>query len=862
MNNTSIGGNILKPNSINQQETVTNKDIVVKKFETPAKTLELLVDLQNILTTNSSIKKMMIGFNDVAFKQNLSKTWFKEDEKVLLPLLKKLLDDFGFNSIGIIQKAAPGYNNEYIVTKKSKEDKYAYSLQVDLESRMNEIDKKNQDSESIKRSEIYTEEEFVSYSFGPIVLPCWIYNNSRKNLNVEEITFGYLGMIPTHQQALEMLNDKDNGLMRLVTMIANQLGLYFGHLNLTRRKALNDRLIKTIEVIDTRLSLIDPTDTTQILEDLADFINKVFNQRAGAIYTYIRDEDVLEKTASLDPWTPDLVSTEDLFANLEIMDAIKKTNPLDNTDKEVTEELFANSEIIDATKKMNILDNTDRKVDLPVRYVFPLTSTFTKYSRALVIYESDKNPMLSRDEIDVISYRLKEKIGFHLQAADNFATRISSITEFEDLIKNISDPKVMQDKMIKVIKDHLKVDIISYMEVDPTRKYLIFKTGKGHSETVVPNETKQLIDDSISGLVVKYGRTLYIKNIKDLDEVQINFPEESRENLERLFCEQHETTYHTKSLLSVPLITGKGTANQKVTGVINVNNKDNMKSFTLSDKKFLESISNLVATGVDNVTYLTETKERELLNKNAREIQMSLMPTETDFNRLPAEIDMFGESIPAKEVGGDLFETVRLRDGRLLVILGDVSGKGSSAAIIMAIAQTVIKTLAPEESNIISILKKANRYLSEEMEGMDGKFVTLQLVAINVSTGECEFASAGHGPLFIRKQNNNEEIPPNLGMPLGLFDPPLMDFESKFFKLNPGDLFVMFTDGLYEEMNHSNVMFGTDRIKKIMSQTAYESAKTVTKALVAACQDWREGADAHDDLTVLTVKYRGKANNE
>ena len=822
----------MKPDSNNQQEVVTNKDIVVKRFETPAKTLELLVELQNILTTNSSFKKMMIGFNDATFKQSQSKSWFMEDEKVLLPLLKKLQNDFCLNSIGIIQKAAPGYNNEYIVTKKNKEDEYDYSLQELLERRMNIIDVKNQDLDSIKRLEIYTEKEMVSSSFGPVVFPCSINNNSHKNLNEEDITFGYLGLIPTQQQALEMFNEEDNGLMKLVTMIANQLGLYFGHLNLTRRKALNDRLKKTIEVIDTRLSFLDnPNDTTQILEDLADFITKVFNQRAGAIYTYIRDKDSLEKTASLDPWTPDLVSIKDLLSSPEIMDAIKKTNTLDNTDKEV---------------------------DLPVRYVFPLTSTFTKYSRALVIYESELNPMLSRDEIDVISYRLKEKIGFHLQAADNFATRISSISEFEDLIKNISDPSIMQDKMIKVISDHLKVDIISYMEVDPTRKYLILKKGHGHSDTVVRNETKHLIEDSISGLVVKYGKTLYIKNIKDLEEVQSNFPDESLDNLRRLFSEQHETSYHTKSLLSVPLITGIGTANRKVTGVINVNNKDNMKPFTLGDKKFLEAISDLVAAGINNVTYLSETKERELLNRSAREIQMSLMPTETDFKRLPQEIDMYGESIPAKEVGGDLFETVRLCDGRLLVILGDVSGKGSSAAIIMAIAQTVIKTLAPEESNIISILKKANKYLSAEMEGMDGKFVTLQLVAINVATGECEFASAGHGPLFIRKQNNNEEIPPNLGMPLGLFDPPLMDFESKTFKLNPGDLFVMFTDGLYEEINHSNEMFGTDRIKKIMTQTAYESAKTLTKALVTACQNWREGADAHDDLTVLTVKYRGK----
>ncbi|MBR4571739.1 MAG: SpoIIE family protein phosphatase [Candidatus Riflebacteria bacterium] len=817
--------------SKNSQENITN-NMVVKKFETPAKTLELLIELQNILSTYKSAKKLMIGYNDQLFKQNQSKHWFDDDEKVLLPLLKKLQKEFSLNAIGIIQKAAPGYNNEYIITPRNNEGEYDSSLQELLERRMQIIDSKNYDLDSIIKTEIYDHQDKVTTSFGPVVFPCSINNNIQKNLNEEDITFGYLGIIPTQQQALEMFNEQDNGLMKLITLIANQLGLYFSHLNLTRRKALNDRLKKTIEVIDTRISFLDnPNDIKQILEDLADFITKVFNQHAGAIYTFIRNKDCLEKTVSLDPWTPDLVSIDQLLNCPEILDAFKKTNTLDNTNKEI---------------------------DLPIRYIFPLTSTFSKYSRALVIYESDLNPQLTKDEIDIISYRLKEKIGFHLQAADTFANRISSISEFEDLIKNISEPNIMQDKMIKVISDHLKVDIISYMEVDPTRKYLILKKGHGHSSNVVPNETKQAIEDSIAGLVVKYGKTLYIKNIKDLDEIQNNFPLESRENLKRLFCEQHETAYHTKSLLSVPLITGIGSANQKVTGVINVNNKDNMKPFSLSDKRFLEAISDLVAAGLNNVTYLSETKERELLNKNAREIQMSLMPTEKDFNRLPPEIDIYGESSPAKEVGGDLFETVKLCDGRLLVLLGDVSGKGSSAAIIMAIAQTIIKTLAPEESNIISILRKANKYLSAEMEEMDGKFVTLQLVAINTSNGECEFASAGHGPLLVRRQNINEEIPPKSGMPLGLFDPPLSPFVSTKFTLNPGDFFVMFTDGLYEENNQNGEMFGTDRIKDILNNTAQENAKNITKALITACQQWREGTEAHDDLTVLAIKYRRK----
>jgi sigma-B regulation protein RsbU (phosphoserine phosphatase) len=148
------------------------------------------------------------------------------------------------------------------------------------------------------------------------------------------------------------------------------------------------------------------------------------------------------------------------------------------------------------------------------------------------------------------------------------------------------------------------------------------------------------------------------------------------------------------------------------------------------------------------------------------------------------------------------------------------------------------------------------------MEEMDGKFVTLQLVAIDIASGECEFASAGHGPLLVRRKDCNEEIPPKSGMPLGLFDPPLKPFVSTSFKLNPGDSFVMFTDGLYEESNQNNEMFGTDRIKEILSETAQKSAKDITKALITACQQWREGTEAHDDLTVLAIKYRRNDQND
>ena len=804
-------------------------------LETSSKTLKLIIDLQNLLATNTKAKKMMIGFNDLNFKKHQARIWFDEDNETIKPLLEKLLAEFKLSSIGLIQKAAPGYNNEYIFISNNQAVETNNELLELLEARMAELDAEKCDFSPQKSTGVYIHESQSESCFGPVVIPCSV-NNRPERRSKEDETFGYIGFVPTKEQAKAMFNPNSNGHMALIAMIANQLGLYFSHLNLLRKKALNDRLKKTIDTIDTRFSFLEnPNDSDQILSDLADFINQVFDFHSGAVYTYIRDANIIKKEVSLNKNVPELLTEKQLLDSPTVIDAIKKTN---------------------------YLDNTNRQLAVPVRYVFPLTSTFTKSTRALILFDSEKNTPLTRDEADLISNRLKDKVGFHLQSAENFENRITSISDFEELLKNISNPDVMQDKMINVIAKHLKVDIISYMEVDPSKKYITFKKGQGQSKQIKPGTVRELAENSISGLAIKYGKTVYIKNVDDLEEVKRNFPEENIEELRKLFASRYKTTYNTKSLLSVPLIAGKGTASPKILGVINVNNKDNKKVFSEKDKEFLEAIAELVATGINNVNFIDEGKQRELLNKGANDIQMSLMPKNKDFKRLPKEVDVFGESTPAKEVGGDLFEIVKMKDGRLLAIIGDVSGKGTPAAIIMAIAQTIIKTLAPDEDNLINLLQKTNKYLSDELEEMDGKFVTLQLVAIDVTTGRGEFANAGHSPLLICRNNKIDTINTSKGMPLGLFYPPIMPYSTLKFQMKPGDFFVMFTDGLYEELSPDGEMFGMERIAEIMESNSDKDSKNIYSALEQAFLDWKKGADAHDDLTILSFKYKGKQIND
>lgn len=803
--------------------------------------LQIIIKLQNVLTSRPKSHRLMIGFNDQEFKNLQSKLWFEEDEQVLKVILKELQQTFNLNSIIIKQKVAPGYFNEFITTIDSDNENDKRRLQELKEICQFAVNPDNNDSISRNASGFYKNPIISSPTTNDniLVIPCRVNIISDGHDNDDGI-FGFLGYIPTdltYTITKEKFNIAQNqeGLARFFTMIANQLGLYFSHLNFVRKKALNNRLRKIIETIDTRFSYLEnPNDSKQIINDLANFVSQVFDFHDGAIYTYDRVSNTLSQDLLLDSKITNSVTIDSIASCAGIMETIKNTNAL---------------------------DNSNRLIDIPVRYIFPLTSTFGKKNRCLIVFDSEFNLQLTKDEFELVSYRLKDKVGFHLQAAENIDSRIASISDIVELLNNLSNPDVMQDKMIGVIANHLKVDIISYMEVDQSQKYLTFKKGQGQCSEIIPGCIKEPIENSISGLAVKYGKTIYIKDIDNLDEVQNNFPKEARDDLKRLFSAKYKTSYHTRSLLSVPLIKGKGSDFAKVIGVINVNNKDNKKIFTEKDKAFLEAISDLVAAGINNVNFIDESKQREILNKAANDIQMSLMPTSQDFKRLPKEIDIFGESTTAKEVGGDLFEIVKMQDGRLLTILGDVSGKGNPAAIIMAIAQTFIKTLAPEHDNLIDILLKANKYLSAEMEGMDGKFVTLQLVAIDLETGNCEFANAGHGPLLVSRKDSIEEIKPGKGMPLGLFDPPFMPYNLVNFKLNPDDFFVMFTDGLYEEISPSGEMFGMERIKEIMKANSNKDSKSIYSALKQACQNWKQGADAHDDLTILSVKYRGIEND-
>jgi sigma-B regulation protein RsbU (phosphoserine phosphatase) len=260
---------------------------------------------------------------------------------------------------------------------------------------------------------------------------------------------------------------------------------------------------------------------------------------------------------------------------------------------------------------------------------------------------------------------------------------------------------------------------------------------------------------------------------------------------------------------------------------------------------------------IADLTATTKAKERlESELKIARNIQMSFLPKR--FPPFP-EIDAFelhAALLPAWEVGGDLYDFFLVSENKLLFLVGDVSGKGVPAALFMAVTKTLVKGIAEQESDPADILAKVNRELCVDNESM--LFVTMFLAILDFTTGEMAFSNAGHNP--------PARIAPNgdvtwLALPRGVF---LGIMEEAVYKtdritLAPGEKIMAFTDGVTEAVNTILELYGAKRLLATLTAAAELSPEALDAAVMESVRVYAGEEDQADDITVLTMLYRGQS---
>lgn len=256
--------------------------------------------------------------------------------------------------------------------------------------------------------------------------------------------------------------------------------------------------------------------------------------------------------------------------------------------------------------------------------------------------------------------------------------------------------------------------------------------------------------------------------------------------------------------------------------------------------------------------YVSRIAERERFLKEleiARNIQMRFLP---DAPPVFPKLDIACLCKPAMEVGGDYYDFIKHDDSRLGVVIGDVSGKGVSAAFFMTMAKGIIKALSRINPSPKSLLSDMNTVFYENTP--KEVFISLIYGFFDVQNNTLIFARAGHNPLIVRKSvGGAPELLNPRGLAIGLEKGPVFasTIEEKAIPIQPGDIFMFYTDGISEAMNKNGDEFGEDRLSRLVSQHGQESARVILDKITHDVMHFANGAKQHDDFTMVVVKVVG-----
>ena len=240
----------------------------------------------------------------------------------------------------------------------------------------------------------------------------------------------------------------------------------------------------------------------------------------------------------------------------------------------------------------------------------------------------------------------------------------------------------------------------------------------------------------------------------------------------------------------------------------------------------------------------------------AKQIQLSALPTNFPKDE---EYSIYAQMIAAKEVGGDFYDFYKLSDTTVAFLAADVSGKGIPAAMFMMTAKTIIKALAESGMAVGDIFSKANEKLCENNEA--DMFVTAWMGILDLTTGNVQFANAGHNPPLLKRADGSfEYLKSRPGFVLAGMEG--VRYRAGEITLNPGDRLFLYTDGVPEATDADNKLYGEDRLLAFMNQNASVEATELLPALKANIDEFVGEAPQFDDITMLVLDYKSKEGGE
>lgn len=300
-----------------------------------------------------------------------------------------------------------------------------------------------------------------------------------------------------------------------------------------------------------------------------------------------------------------------------------------------------------------------------------------------------------------------------------------------------------------------------------------------------------------------------------------------------------------RTLMAAPLRTQDQTV-----GIIYVDSPSLLKQFSEEELGLLTVMGNVAAIRLEHVRLLEIEQAERILKRDleqAAEIQRNFLPAGAP---QVAGVELAGHNAPSLAVGGDYYDFFPYPDGRVGMVLGDVSGKGMPASLMMMSLQARVQALLEEPAELAGFMTKLNRMTAANCPR--NTFITFFSLMLDPKTGELVYCSAGHNPPIIVRDGGAVQMLGEGGIPLGIF--PAAKYTSSRTELRVGDLFVLYSDGVTDATNPAGDDFSDERLKQLLVRLRGRSATAAMESVLRAIHEWAAGSPQADDITLLVAR--------
>jgi len=290
--------------------------------------------------------------------------------------------------------------------------------------------------------------------------------------------------------------------------------------------------------------------------------------------------------------------------------------------------------------------------------------------------------------------------------------------------------------------------------------------------------------------------------------------------------------------------------NREVIGVLYADRIALLDQFTEDDLRLLTLLANLAAIKYEQALAVEQAIEMEKLQKEltlAVNIQKDFLPKE---NPACDNFDIAGTNVPCLQVGGDYYDFIAIDPCRLAIIVADVSGKGMSAALLMASLRAALHAEIQPQIKLAEMTTKLNDFVHRS--SASNRFITFFFSELNMKSGEFRYINAGHNPPLVIGKNGHVTRLESSGFCLGMFAGAA--YETGKVELSPGDMVVLYTDGITEARNMNNQEFGEDTLTTLLKKSLKQPAAKVVEKIMAEVTNFSAGAPPMDDMTFVVIK--------